>query len=65
MFQSHLPICLDGDKDDELSELDDIRVRGFAWSGGGRGIVRVDVVALETTLPPIQKILGVGGSQCF
>lgn len=24
-------------------ELDDIEVKGFAWSGGGRGIVRVDV----------------------
>merc|ERR1719498_936282 len=24
-------------------ELDDIDVRGVAWSGGGRGIVRVDV----------------------
>eukprot|EP00971_Amphidinium_carterae_P248029 4924786-Amphidinium_carterae.2 len=28
-----------------LSELDDITVRGLAWSGGGRGIVRVDVTA--------------------
>lgn len=26
-----------------IVELDDIEVRGFAWSGGGRGIVRVDV----------------------
>jgi sulfite oxidase len=25
--------------------LDDIEIRGFAWSGGGRGIVRVDVSA--------------------
>jgi len=25
------------------TELDDIEVKGFAWSGGGRGIVRVDV----------------------
>ncbi|CAJ1405538.1 unnamed protein product [Effrenium voratum] len=24
-------------------ELDDIEVKGFAWSGGGRGIVRVDL----------------------
>eukprot|EP00931_Biecheleriopsis_adriatica_P052430 TRINITY_DN30497_c0_g1_i2.p1 TRINITY_DN30497_c0_g1~~TRINITY_DN30497_c0_g1_i2.p1 ORF type:complete len:650 (+),score=127.59 TRINITY_DN30497_c0_g1_i2:53-2002(+) len=24
-------------------ELDDVEVKGFAWSGGGRGIVRVDV----------------------
>lgn len=32
-------------KDDSVSELDDITVRGFAWSGGGRGIVRVDVTA--------------------
>lgn len=24
-------------------ELDDLEVKGFAWSGGGRGIVRVDV----------------------
>mmetsp|Transcript_98088 Transcript_98088/g.253651 ORF Transcript_98088/g.253651 Transcript_98088/m.253651 type:complete len:398 (+) Transcript_98088:2-1195(+) len=28
-----------GDK----TELDDIEVKGWAWSGGGRGIVRVDV----------------------
>jgi len=27
------------------TELDDIEVKGFAWSGGGRGIVRVDVSA--------------------
>lgn len=26
-----------------IVELDDIEVKGFAWSGGGRGIVRVDV----------------------
>jgi len=32
-------------KDGAVSELDDITVRGFAWSGGGRGIVRVDVSA--------------------
>jgi len=32
-------------KDGATSELDDITVRGFAWSGGGRGIVRVDVSA--------------------
>lgn len=32
-------------KDGFVSELDDINVRGFAWSGGGRGIVRVDVSA--------------------
>lgn len=25
------------------TELDDIEVKGFAWSGGGRGIIRVDV----------------------
>jgi len=27
------------------SELDEVTVRGFAWSGGGRGIARVDVSA--------------------
>lgn len=27
----------------EVITLDDVEVRGFAWSGGGRGIVRVDV----------------------
>lgn len=32
-------------KDGSVSELDDITVRGLAWSGGGRGIVRVDVTA--------------------
>jgi len=26
-----------------ITELDDVVVKGFAWSGGGRGIVRVDV----------------------
>jgi sulfite oxidase len=25
------------------TELDDVEVKGFAWSGGGRGIIRVDV----------------------
>lgn len=32
-------------KEGATSDLDDITVRGFAWSGGGRGIVRVDVTA--------------------
>jgi len=30
-------------KPGSITELDDIEVKGFAWSGGGRGIVRVDV----------------------
>jgi len=30
-------------KEGSTSELDDITVRGIAWSGGGRSIVRVDV----------------------
>jgi len=30
-------------KPGSTTELDDIEVKGFAWSGGGRGIVRVDV----------------------
>lgn len=32
-------------KEGSTAELDDITVKGFAWSGGGRGIVRVDVTA--------------------
>merc|ERR1719277_1785960 len=32
-------------KEGATCELDDITVRGLAWSGGGRGIVRVDVSA--------------------
>jgi len=32
-------------KDGAVSELDDITFRVLAWSGGGRGIVRVDVTA--------------------
>mmetsp|Transcript_16212 Transcript_16212/g.43676 ORF Transcript_16212/g.43676 Transcript_16212/m.43676 type:complete len:678 (+) Transcript_16212:69-2102(+) len=30
-------------KEGSTVELDDIEVKGWAWSGGGRGIVRVDV----------------------
>jgi len=30
-------------KESSTVELDDVTVKGFAWSGGGRGIVRVDV----------------------
>jgi len=30
-------------KDGFKAELDEITVRGFAWSGGGRGIIRVEV----------------------
>jgi len=32
-------------KEGATTELDDIEVKGWAWSGGGRGIVRVDVSA--------------------
>jgi len=32
-------------KENSMQEFDDIPVRGLAWSGGGRGIVRVDVSA--------------------
>lgn len=32
-------------KEMSAAELDDITVKGFAWSGGGRGIIRVDVTA--------------------
>ena len=32
-----------GLRDKGFCELDSLEIKGFAWSGGGKGIVRVDV----------------------
>eukprot|EP00933_Yihiella_yeosuensis_P070685 TRINITY_DN78836_c0_g1_i1.p1 TRINITY_DN78836_c0_g1~~TRINITY_DN78836_c0_g1_i1.p1 ORF type:complete len:660 (+),score=140.00 TRINITY_DN78836_c0_g1_i1:139-2118(+) len=45
------------------TELDDLEVKGFAWSGGGRGIVRVDV-SLDDGQTWTTADLGEGKDQC-
>mmetsp|Transcript_64961 Transcript_64961/g.104978 ORF Transcript_64961/g.104978 Transcript_64961/m.104978 type:complete len:650 (+) Transcript_64961:39-1988(+) len=44
------------------TELDDIEVKGFAWSGGGRGIIRVDV-SIDNGETWITAELGAGKDQ--
>jgi len=49
-------------KEGFTTELDDIEVKGWAWSGGGRGIVRVDV-SLDDGVTWTTAELGEGATQ--
>eukprot|EP00439_Symbiodinium_sp_Y106_P066834 s988_g10.t4 len=51
-------------KPGSVTELDDLEVKGFAWSGGGRGIVRVDV-SIDEGKTWITAELADGKDQCY
>ncbi|CAE6921515.1 SUOX [Symbiodinium sp. KB8] len=51
-------------KPGSVTELDDLEVKGFAWSGGGRGIVRVDV-SIDEGKTWITAELSDGKDQCY